>query len=396
MEELKPNFTTVTNCEAFKITSKMLEERLKIAKSEGREYGWSPLDDDYCLPEKDDFNYEIACPNFDVVQSEGKPYFVEVYAVFEYHQGYRNLCLAFAKVFQFKGEKKLQEFIDIARMYSYMRFCLRDHVRDLDKKWWNDFLFSNVVSNETTVIFTEDKLVANTWANRTFPNNNYNAWIGKCGEFVFATWAGECGLSISRVDLKDHPSGDEYDFSHWTLLTKEDGSILKLDIKTFQLDTKRKRNWWNVNQNCLVGEHRQDVIIFVVIDEDFRMGKVVGYLLPDTILKNAEYISPHLNYNPYAKGYYKVYLSAIYNPYYLRALLDSPNQALNGLFFAFEPNKVFTEIIKDYPLDPMTAYNLSLSDDSYSNLHYYDPTPGGINNLTAKPTLKLFINNPIY
>lgn len=395
MEEIKPNFITATDCEAFKLTSNMLEEILENAKSEGREYGWSPLDDDYWLPEKNDFNYEIACPNFDVLQLEGTSY-VEVYGIFESYQGYQNLCLAFAKIFQFKGEQNLSEFVDIARMFSYLRFCLRDHVRDLDQKWWNDFLFTNVVSNETTLIFTEDKLVANTWANRTFPENSYNAWIGKCGEFIFAAWAGECGLSISRVDLKDHPNGDEYDFSHRTLLTKKNESILKLDIKTFQLNTKQKRNWWTVNQNCLVGEHRQDIIIFVVIDENFRMGKVVGYLLPDTILKNAKYISPATDYNPYARGYYKVYLHDIYNPYYLRALLDSSNQALNGLFFAFEPDKAFTQTIKDYPLDPMTAYYLSLSDDNYYNLDYYEPIPGGINNLTARPTLKLFIDNPIY
>ncbi|BCL40291.1 hypothetical protein [Nostoc sp. MS1] len=109
---------------------------------------------------------------------------------------------------------------------------------------------SNVVSNETTLIFTEDKLAAKTWANKTFPNNSYNAWIGKCGEFIFATWAGERGLSISRVDLKDHPYGDEYDFSHSTLFKNRDENTLKIDVKTFQLNKENKRDWWYVSKNA--------------------------------------------------------------------------------------------------------------------------------------------------
>jgi hypothetical protein len=32
MEELNPNFLTATNCEAFKLTSKMLKEILEKAK----------------------------------------------------------------------------------------------------------------------------------------------------------------------------------------------------------------------------------------------------------------------------------------------------------------------------------------------------------------------------
>jgi len=340
MKEITPNFITATKSDAFKLTSKMLEEILENAKSEGREYAWNPIIDDYWLPEKNDFDYEIACPNFDVLQTEGAS-FVEVYGLFESYHEYQNLALEFAKVFQFKGDQNLQEFVDIARMYSYMRFCLRDNARDLDQNWWSDFLLTNIVSNETTLIFTEDKQVAKTWANRTFPRNNHNAWIGKCGEFIFATWACECGLSISRVDLKDHPNGDEYDFSHTTILTKENRSIVKIDVKTFQLDSKNKRNWWNVNQTCLVGEHRQDVIVFVVVDEDFRMGKVIGYLLPEIILEKAEYVSPNTNYDFYNKGYYKVYLDHIYNPYYLRAFLDTRNQY--EMFFAFV--LIFSELL---------------------------------------------------
>jgi hypothetical protein len=383
MEELNPNFLTATNCEAFKLTSKMLKEILEKAKSEERGYHWTPLDDDYWLPEKADFDYEIACPNFDVVQvnsSNKRTSCVEVYGLFESSDG-NYVIHAFTAVY-YKGEQKLQELLDVARMFAYLRFCMRDACRDLDHKWWSNFFVDNVVSNETTLIFTEDKQVANTWANRTFPQNNYNAWIGKCGEFIFATWAGECGLSISRVDLKNHPQGDDYDFAHSTLLAKKDGKIFKLDIKTFQIIDQQKRNWWNVNESCLVGEHRQDAIIFVVIDEELRMGKVVGYLHPDEIIKKSKYISPDTEYNPYSRGYYRVNLHDIRNPYYLRALLDSQNQVFNGLFFGVEPHEVITQMIKDYPLDPITAY--------YSGYNYQNPIPGGLANIIAKPTLRLF------
>jgi hypothetical protein len=390
MEELNPSFTTATNCEAFKLTSKMLEEILEKAKVEGREYAWTPLSDDYWLAEKTDFDYEIACPNFFVLKSDNIQSIscsVEVHGLFESYQGHQNLHLAFAKVFQIKGQENLAELLDVARMYSYMRFCLRDHYRDYDQRWWSDFLSSKVVSNETTLIFTEDKSAAHTWAYQAFPNNSLNAWIGKCGEFIFSTWAGECGLSVSRVDLKDHPEGDEYDFIHNTLLTKKDGNTLKLDIKAFQLEDQQKRKHWNVNQRCLVGDHRQDAIIFVVIDENFRLGKVVGYLPPDEILENSEYISSNMDYSSNSRGYYRVYLEDIHNPYYLRALLDSRNQFFNGVFFGVKPSKAIKQMIKDYPLDPITAY--------YSEYDYQHPIRGGLSNLTAKPTLKLFVN-PYY
>lgn len=397
MANITPNFTTATNSEAFKITSKMLNQKLNIAKSEGRKYACSPLNDDYWIPEKRDFDYEIACPNFIYFQSEESSFTVmTVYGLFETYQGYQNLLLGFARVFQYKGELNLQELLDIARMYSYMRFCLRDNVRDLDQKWWSNFLLSNVVSNETTLIFTEDKLAAKTWANKTFPNNSYNAWIGKCGEFIFATWAGERGLSISRVDLKDHPYGDEYDFSHSTLFKNRDENTLKIDVKTFQLNKENKRDWWYVSKKCLVGEHRQDVIIFVILDEDLRMGKVVGFLMSDSLLKTAEYIDNNFDDSFYSQGYYKVYLKDIYNPYYLRALLDSRSQIFNGLFCGVDINEAFAEIVKDYPLDPMTSYHLILSGENYCNSRYYEPISGGIYNLTAKPTLELLIENPIF
>lgn len=383
MQKLTGNFTTASNCQAFVLTSKLLEETLEKARKEGRDYAWGPLDDDYWLVEKSDFNYEISCPNFLVGKTKslsGVVLEVEVSAIFESYQGYENFWSSFAKVFQVEGHPNFKELVDIARMFAYLRFSSRDYYREVDHKFWSEFLTKNVVSNETILIFKEDKDVALSWAQRTFPNNSLNAWIGKCGEFVFAGWAGECGLSVSRVDLKKHEQGDEFDFSQNSLLLNQSGgNLLRLDIKTFQLEEANKeRNWWNVGTNCLTGKHRQDIIIFVVIDEDFRMGKVVGYLSPKSILKKGEY-----RQNEYSEGYYRVYLDDLLNPYYLRATLDSKNQFFEGLGFGNPAHQVMADIIKDYPLDPITAY--------YSEYNWQIFNRGGRINLTAKPTLKMFI-----
>ena len=382
---LTPNFGTVTNCEAFRLTSQMLNKALDTAKTEGREYAWAPLDVDYWLPEKTDFNYEHACPNFTVIlnpQSINKSLTLDVICVFESYQGYQNRLVLFVTVFQVKGTQKLEELMDVGRMFAYMRFCARDDYRDIDIKWWNQFLSTHAVSSEAILLFQEDKSAAQAWAEQTFSNNSYNALVGKCGEFVFAGWAEECGLPVSRVDLKHHPEGtDEYDFSHTVLF----GGKLKLDIKTFQIQEGERRNWWNVGESCLEGSHKQDVIIFTVIDEDFRMGKVVGYLRPDEIKRQGNYMPPFDDCNPYSLGYYRVYLKDIQNHYYLRALFDLKNQFFNGLGFTnFSPHKALTEMIKDYPLDPIVAHRLGIND-----LH--TPHRGGMRNLTAKPTLRMFV-----
>lgn len=382
MQELTGNFTTASTCQAFVLTSKLLEETLEKARKEGRNYAWGPLDDDYWLAEKSDFNYEILCPNFIVGLTNslsGVVLEVEVCAIFESYQGYENFWSSFAKVFQVEGDPNFEELVYIARMFAYLRFSNRDYYRECDRRFWSEFLTQNVVSNETIMIFKEDKDVALTWANRTFPNNSLNAWVGKCGEFVFAGWAGECRLPVSRVDLKKHEQGDEYDFSQNTLfINSSGGNLLKLDIKTFQIEIGKQRKWWNVGENCLNGEHRQDLIVFVVIDEDFRMGKVVGYLSPEEILSTGEYVQ-----NDYGKGYYRVYLDDILNPYYLRAIIDQQNQISEGLFFGTSPHEVVTEMIKGYPLDPITAY--------YSGYNWQTLNRGGLANLTAKPTLKMFV-----
>lgn len=381
MEQVTGNFTTSTHCQAFYITADLLEDSLAKAREEGRDYAWAPLDSDYWLPEKADFDYEIACPNFLVVEShymKGVVLEVDVQGIFVIDQ--KIFVFNFAKVFQVKGEPNVRELVDISRMYAYLRFCSRDDYRDMDRHWWSKFFSENVVSNETVIIFREDKQAAQDWAQRTFPRNSLNAWIGKCGEFVFATWAAELGMSVSTVDLKPHPEGDEFDFSHNTLfLTKSGKPELSLDVKTFQLEADKKRDWWNVGVNCLQGKHKQDLIIFVVIDEDFRMGKVVGYLEPDTILKKGKYIE-----NEYSRGYYRVYLKDILNPYYLRAMIDSKSQVFEGIFFGgVTPSKGIENMIKDYSLDPITAY--------YAESDYNEFQRGGLTNLMAKPTLKMFV-----
>lgn len=380
MQEITWSFSTATNCQAFKLTEKLLKSCLDKARELGRDYVWYPLDDDYWLPEKNDFNYEIACPNFLVFQTNsvgGNILQVEVHAIFEFHQGYQNYFVSFVRVSQIGGEPNINELFDIARMYAYLRFSDRDDSRDQYRHWWTKFLSRNVVSNETMLIFKGDENAALSWAQRTFPDNWLNAWIGKCGEFVFADWAGACGLSVSRIDLKKHEQGDEFDFSHNSLLLNQSGgNLLRLDIKTFQLEEANKeRNWWNVGINCLTGEHRQDIIIFVVIDQYFIIGKVVGYLSPESILEKGEFMSG---------GFYRVHLDDLLNPYYLRAKLDSKNQFFEGLCFGNEPHKVITDIIKDYPLDPITAY--------YSGYDWQSFNRGGMINLTAKPTLKMFVS----
>ncbi|BCL40289.1 hypothetical protein NSMS1_67360 (plasmid) [Nostoc sp. MS1] len=66
------------------------------------------------------------------------------------------------------------------------------------------------------------------------------------------------------------------------------------------------------------------------------------------------------------------------------------------MFCGVDINEAFAEIVKDYPLDPMTSYRLILSGENYCNSRYYEPISGGIYNLTAKPTLELLIENPIF
>jgi hypothetical protein len=384
MEELTGNFSTASNCEAFQITAKILEETLQKAKAQGKKYVWAPLDDDYWLPEESDFNYQITCPNFMVFKIESvlTPIMeVEVFALFEQYQGHQNLLSAFAKVFQVEGEPDMKELKNVAKMYAYLRFSSRDYGRELDKKFWSKFLTENVVSNETVLIFREDKKVAQTWAQKTFPNNQFNAWIGKCGEFVFAGWAGECCLPVSRVDLKPHEDGDEYDFSHDALfLNSNGGQTLKLDIKAFQIESGKSRDWWNVSERCLRGERAQDLIIFVVIDEDFRMGKVIGYLTPKEIINNCQYVSSNEYFS--SSGYFRVYLSELKNPYYLRSIVDSQNQVMSGLFFGQNPHEVVEEIVKGYPLDPIIAYR--------TGRDWYVLNRGGRTNLMAPCSLEMF------
>ncbi len=219
---IQPNFETASNCQAFRVTSQILKEILDNAQAEGRKYTWMPLELDYWLPENTDFDYEISCPNFltfpDSQEIHGYIKRLEVYGIFESYLGYENYLLPFAIVFQAKGTQKIDEFITVAKMYAYLRFSGRDYYREMDTKYWNDFFLNNVVSNETILIMNEDKLAAQAWAQETFPKNSHNAWVGKCGEFIFASWAGECGLPVSRVDLiHQSEGGDEYDFSHTML-----------------------------------------------------------------------------------------------------------------------------------------------------------------------------------
>lgn len=383
--DVRKNFETATDCEAFKIALNILEERLNLAKAQKRGYAWAPLEIDYWLPEKSDFNYELACPNFAVFVNSpqnGASLTVDVMGVFDFYQGYQDVLVPFMKVFQTKGEPNLEELSDIARIVSYFRFYLRDKYRDLDSQWWDDFCLANAVSNDTVLIWAEDKEAAQEWANRTFPTNTQNAWIGKCGEFVFAGWAVERQLRVSRVDLKDHSEGtDEYDFSHTMLF----GGKIKIDIKAFQLINGKKRNWWNVSENCLQGNHKQDLIVFAVIDEDYRMGKIVGFLTSEKVKTKGRYITSCNDFNPYANGYYKIFLEDMENPHYLRAWLDVRNQIFNGLGFAgITTQEVMTQMIKDYPLDPMIIY--------YSdNGNWLTSERGGMTNLVMKSTLKMFI-----
>ncbi len=381
----QPNFETVGNSEAFRLTSEMLKKAIENAQSEGRQYVWTPLDIDYWIPEKTDFEYEYVCPNFAIFQSSqkhDKSISVDVIGIFDLGQTGYLYRGNFVRVFQKKGELKEKELVDIARMFAYMRFYLRDRNRDLDTKWWNQFFSTHVVSNETVMICHEDKLASLEWANQIFPNNAYNAWIGKCGEFVFASWAGEYALPVSRVDLKNHSERtDEYDFSHTMLF----GNKVKIDVKTFQVEKDNKRNWWNVSDNCLEGNHKQDIFVFIIVDEIFQIGKVVGFLTAEDIKRKGDYRTFYDECNPYDRGYYRIRLEDIQNPYYLRAFFDSKNQIFNGLGFGVAPQEVITQMIKDYPLDPIVAYNLGYKD-------WLITKPGGMKNLVAKPTLQMFIN----
>lgn len=254
-QDFRPNFSLADNCLAFQITSQILEETLEKAQKEGRKYGWTFLSDDYWLPEKNSFDYELGCPIW-CIESNFNKKSKSITTFLNIQNSLNdNQRLYFVRCFQTSGQPKISEWISISKMVSYLRYSERDFVRKQDIYWWNSFSHKNIISNETVLIWSEDKFASDSWAQRNFSHNPFNALVGKCGEFVFSYWAGECDLMVSQVDLNDHPEGDESDFFSFNFLI-EGKRNLKIDIKTFQVCKEQKRDWWTISSYCLNGKHK--------------------------------------------------------------------------------------------------------------------------------------------
>lgn len=380
MKGITPNFNIADDCLAFTITSKILDETLEKAKSEGREYAWEFLSENYWLPEKSSFDYELNCPIFGIHFHQNS---IRTFIHIENSPSYDDVFF-FISCYRTHGELNKSEWILISKMVSYLRYSERDFVRKIDIYWWNQFSSRNVISNETVLIWSEDKSIANSWAQKNFSYNKSNALIGKCGEFVFSYWAGECGLkTISQVDLNDHPEGDEYDFLAYSFLVTGKNN-LKIDIKTFQIQKEKKRDWWNISSYCLQGRHEQDIFVFVIVDDDLRMGKVVGYLFAEDILNKGEEIVYQRDFDEFPSSYYKIHLQHINNPYFLRAFLDLREQIFSVAPKNNTPANVISQIVRNYPLDPISSF---LQGKDWKKLQ-----PSGEYNLAAKPTLQMFVS----
>ena len=221
------------------------------------------------------------------------------------------------------------------------------------------------------LLFQEDKLVANSWANHNFPDNILNAWIGKCGEFIFRAWASQRGISLSPLEISFDRTPDKYDFvntaSHFFgmknlfFMNKEE---IKIDVKTFQVQRHRERDRWNINIRCLDGEHKQDLFVFVIIDSDYRFGKVVGALFPNQVKKFGTFRQYVNEFSGYDNSYYEVKLKDLQNTHYLQAWLDTDGQVFSLMETGGATNPL-THLIKSYPIDPTRI-------DEYDD-YEYDP-----------------------
>ena len=387
-QEFKANFVTVCECDGFKATVEFLNNLLLKAEAEGRTYSWIRIVEDYYLPEKIHIDYEFMCPNFNVVKSDqlfdGKIAFDTIASVLIDNT---EVQITFARVFQVSGNFNEYEMFLFARSLSYLRFRQRDAMRNADIHYWNSLVKDNIVSCDTVLLFQEDKYVSHLWAKQNFSSGkSHNAWFGKCGEFIFRGWASQLRLSLSFTEINFDGVPDEYDFintiSGFFKVKNSffmDKKEIKIDVKTFQIEDGYDRDYWTISQRCLVGNHKQDIFAFVIIDEDFRLGKVVGMLTAEEVQKKGILYEFFDEFNYYSNSYYKIKLSDLKNTYYLRAFLDTDGQVLSLMETMGAKNSLIN-LISNYPLDPIL-----ISNDEYNSINY------DTHNLVIKPRLLMYI-----
>ena len=392
----EPNFVTVCGCEGFRLTLNFLDNLIKEAELGGRSYSWMPIVPEYWLPEKNHIDYEISCPKFEVIKSD-KIYNKPTFNTIAYIQiGDIEVKSHFVQVFQLSGDLNQVELFLFARSISYLRFMKRDGLRNADVTRWNKLVEHNIASNDTVLLFQEDKDAAHLWADCNFSRENvYNAWIGKCGEFIFRGWCSQRGLSLTYTEIKINGVPDEYDFINQPsfflrlknsfLLNKED---IKIDVKTFQLEGNSKRDYWTINKRCTIGNHVQDLFVFVIISEDFRLGKVVGVLTCKEVKRKGKLHSYFDDFTGYENSYYKVKLADLRNTYYLRAYLDTDGQCFS-LMETMGATNPWANLIKSYPIELMLIDEYDRFYDDLNDL--FDDDGYSSYNLVVKPNLTMYI-----
>lgn len=373
-QKFKANFVTACQCEGFLETIKFVNNLILEAEKNGRDYWWEKEMDDYWLPEKTQIDYEIMCPRFELVEvkeltnSFRRTTFQTIaYIVVNG----KDLKIPFGYFSQGKGDFNQNELSLFAFSISYLRFRIRDGIRNADVARWDSLVESNIASTDTSLLFREDKLAAHLWANYNFPDSFTNAWIGKCGEFIFRGWASQRGIVLSPVEIKFDRKPDKYDFTNTVhnffriknsfFLDKEE---IKIDVKTFQVQDYENRDHWNISVRCLEGEHKQDLFVFVIIDDDFVFGKVVGALFPNQVKKFGTFHQYTDEFSGYNRSYYEVKPKDLQNTHYLHAWLDTDGQMFSLMETGGATNPL-THLIKSYPIDPTRI-------DEYDD-YEYDP-----------------------
>jgi hypothetical protein len=376
------NFEISSSGEHYNLTGKYIQELKNRAEESGYQYSWMPLALDYDIPEITDVDYRTQCP---IIYGELGKFNANLacttYYLLPHKKGINGEDIIMPAVIAFtNGSIQIdkEDLINYAKAISYMRFALRDKRRENDHDFWKHLYETHIVSNNAVIVFSEDVERARTWAEETFPKNLEYATQGKVGEFAFQTWAGERRLPLSNIDLVVRDTPDHYDFLYELPFSVDK---IRVDVKTYlETSTNKKRKHWHISKSCIHGFYKKDIFTFVVLNESMQYATIVGMLFAKDIERVGEYC--HSNYNN--SGYYRVYEKDLINPYYVQAFFDTYSRFINGMGFGVSSPKALEETIKDYPLDPVIAYELGYPDP-------YTPRRGGLHNLCCFATKKSVI-----
>lgn len=375
------NFETSSCGEHFDATGIYVQELKQKAKNEGYTYGWIPLSFDYDIPEITDVDYRNQCPIiYEEISrtSDNRISCVTYYLLPERYAPKGELAVMPAIMVFVDGNFKAADeknLIAFAKAVSYMRFALRDERRENVKYFWEKLYNFNIISHNVVPIFPEDVERANVWAKETFPDNLEYATQGKVGEFAFDAWAKERSLPLTNIDLVTRNTPDHFDFLYEIPFH---GQELRIDIKTFlEISENKKRKHWHIKESCIKGSYSKDVFVFIVLEENMQYATIVGMLFANDISRIGEYIGSNDN----SWGYYRVYEKDLMNPNYIRALFDNHSRFIKSMEYETSPAKVLEETIKDYPIDPVIAYDLGYPDP-------YTYRRGGLHNLCCFATKK--------